>query len=273
MKTILKNILIILSLILAGCDKDALLPTDDEFMIMQDKADSKNSEVSLKATGDVEVTFMSNPGGQHGNNHQGAMPTEGQIRFADVVFDAHAATPSKEAKGDIMITIKDEFGLIKREIKAVVYNVDIDPANPEAWILALVTSDERHDGDHAEQAALFSIMAGSGNGQMNGQNGNGSHQGGPNDDGTHQDDDGTHTDDDHDSGCNSDDGTHGSNSRVGKTVGLAVYDGGTPGTNGDELRWKWYKEYVPDAAATNHGELGNMCKKEIIGGNLVVHLQ
>jgi len=270
MKTILKNILFLTSLILMGCNEDALLPASTEVQVQESNTDAKNTTESLKTTGDVEVTFIANPGGQGGNNHQVALPSEGQIRFAHVIFNAHEAAKNNAAKGDVEITIKDENGLVKREIRADVYDVDVDPTKMQAWILAVVVEDKRHDEQHSDQSVL-AVMENAGFGQMNGQNSKGNQQDGTNDEGTHAD--GNHTDGEHDSGCNSDDENHGNKSRVGDTMELVVYDGGTPGTNGDELRWKWYGENQPHVSATDHSELGDLCLKEIIEGNLVVHIK
>jgi hypothetical protein len=56
-------------------------------------------------------------------------------------------------------------------------------------------------------------------------------------------------------------------------MALVVFDGGTPGTNGDELRWKWYGKNHPHVSVPDHIELGELCQKEIISGNLVVHVK
>jgi len=72
----------------------------------------------------------------------------------------------------------------------------------------------------------------------------------------------------------SDDSAHGNQSRVGQTLGVKVYDGGTPGTSGDAIGWKWYSANNPNTPSLdNHGEWAEMCLKEIIAGNLVVHLK
>lgn len=220
------------------------MPTSAEVQEMDGIA-AKNDAKALKANGDVEVTYMSNPGGHNGDNHQTKVMSEPKLRFADVIFDAHEASKKNAAKGDIEITIKDEFGAVKREIKAEVYDVKVDADELKAWIIAEVITDERHGGNHDD----------------------GTHNDGAHDDGTH--DDGTH--DDHDGGCGSDDDTHGNKSRVGDFMALVVYDGGTPGTKGDELRWRWYGENHPHVSIPDHIELGELCQKDIISGNLVVH--
>ena len=53
---------------------------------------------------------------------------------------------------------------------------------------------------------------------------------------------------------------------------MKMHDGGTPGTNGDGITWKWFDpeaDWVP--TIENVEEWPHLCKKTIIGGNLVVH--
>jgi len=59
-----------------------------------------------------------------------------------------------------------------------------------------------------------------------------------------------------------------------------VYDGGTPGADGDEIEWKWFyksssnKPHWPVSDTIlqwSDFESWHLCQKEIIGGNLVVH--
>jgi hypothetical protein len=60
----------------------------------------------------------------------------------------------------------------------------------------------------------------------------------------------------------------GKDPRVGQVVVIKVHDIGTPGTAGDGITWKWF------AAGTVVDMLVEpkcLCKKDIIGGNLVVH--
>jgi len=261
MKTILKNILFVLILFLTGCNEDALMPDSAAVQGTDAAIAAKNDAKALKATGEVEVYFMSNPGGKSGDKHQAKEMPEPKPRYADVIFNAHEASKNNSAKGAIAITIKDEFGAIKREIEAEVYDVEVvpgvDPDGHIAWIIAEVVKDERHGSGHDD----------------------GSHDDGSHDDGTHDDvtpdddthDDGTH--DDHDGGCGSDDDSHSNKSRIGDSMALVVLDGGTPGTNGDQLRWKWYGKNHPHVSIPDHIKLGEMCNKEIIGGNLVVHVK
>ncbi len=63
-------------------------------------------------------------------------------------------------------------------------------------------------------------------------------------------------------------GIPGKDPRVGQVVLVKVHDVGTPGTNGDGIAWKWL---APGTVLDLSLEPKQMCKKEIIGGNLVVH--
>ena len=64
----------------------------------------------------------------------------------------------------------------------------------------------------------------------------------------------------------------GKNCRIGQIIALKVHDGGTPGVNGDGITWKWFSPeglFVP--TIENIALWPHLCKKEIIGGNIVVH--
>jgi hypothetical protein len=263
MKNVFKYIIfVVLSLYLTGCNEDALMPDSAEVQGTDAAIAAKNDSKALKATGEVEVYFMSNPGGKSGENHQAKEMPEPKPRYADVIFNAHEASKNNSAKGAIAITIKDEFGAVKREIEAEVYDVEVVPDDHIAWIIAEVVKDERHSGDHNDGS------------HDDGSHTDGSHDDSTHDDGSHDDashDDGSH--DDHDGGCGSDDDSHGNKSRVGDSMALVVFDGGSPGTNGDKLKWKWYGENHPHVSIPDHIELGEKCQKEIISGNLVVHVK
>ena len=263
MRTISKIFSLLFILMLLGCDDDSLMPSsvDGQDAILSSKNQEKVD--AFKATGDVEVTFFSNPGGHENGNEN--ISKEGKQRFANVVFNAHEGDLKKEAKGNIEITMKNKEGMVKRILFANVYEVKVDPSANEARFLAEVISDVRSDeGDSGHED---SGEEHTGQGSMNGQNG-GNHT-----DGSHSDGDETHDDSDHGGGCNSDDEEHGNQSRVGQTLGVKVYDGGSPGTSGDTIGWKWFSANNPNIPSLDsNGEWEEMCLKEIIAGNLVVHL-
>ncbi len=265
MRTISHIFSLLFMLILLGCDDDALMPTSADGQDAFSSSKTKEKVDAFTATGDIEVTFLSNPGGggEHGNED---ISKEGSQKFANVLFNAHEGDLTKEAKGEVKITMKNKEGLVKREFIAEVYEVKVDPLTNEARFLAMVISDIRSDeGDSGHED---SEEEHTGQGNMNGQNG-GNHT-----DGDHSEGDEPHDDPDHGGGCNSDDEGHGGKqSRVGQTLGVKVYDGGSPGINGDTIGWKWYAGNNPNIPSLeNHGEWEGMCLKEIIEGNLVVHL-
>lgn len=258
MKTILKNILFILSLILVGCNEDALMPADAELLSPES---SKNTEKSLKTTGDVIVTYIANQGAHNDNNEKGNDASEEKIRFAQVIFNAHEASKNNAAKGELTIIIKNKKGVIKREFKASVYDVAVEPLDQNAWFLATIESDIRSDEGHSGEDG-HDDSADSGKGQGNGQSNDENH------------DSDEHDDDSHEGGCNSDDADHGNKSRVGDAIEVRVHDGGSPGTNGDLIKWKWHVSNTSHETSENdHTNGEEKCNKEIIEGNLVVHLK
>ena len=272
MKTILRSICLGLVLICFGCDDDALMPGIESISYGETSL-TKNSEKSLKTTGEVEVTYIANPGG-HNDMDQGNATSEGKTRFATVVFNAHEPSKNQDAKGSIDITIKNEKGEVKRMFKAEVHQALVFPNEMEARFLATVYSDERmdggHSGDHTDTGDDHAGGPAGNGGYGSGGPGTGGHDDGTHDDGTH--DDGTHDDGDHGGGCNSGDEEHGNKSRVGQVIGVKVYDGGSPGTNGDTMHWKWYGGHNPNEPSVEGPQgWGEMCEKTIISGNLVVH--
>ena len=263
MRTISKIFSLLFMVILLGCDADALMPTSADGQDAMSSSKNGDKVDSFKATGDVEVTYVSNPGGNENGNEN--ISKEGKERFANVVFNAHEGDLKKEAKGSVEITMKNKEGNVKRTFVADVYEVKVDPLTQEARFLAEVISDIRSDeGDSGHED---SGEEHTGQGSMNGQNG-GNHT-----DGDHSEGDDNHDDSDHGGGCNSDDEVHGNQSRVGQTLGVKVSDGGSPGISGDTIGWKWYAGNNPNTPSLeDHGEWAEMCLKDIIAGNLVVHL-
>jgi len=108
-------------------------------------------------------------------------------------------------------------------------------------------------------------------------------------DGTTHDDGGCSGDDSsHDGGCagggSGGGGAHvsGSGSRVGQFLAIKMHDGDTPATDGDGITWKWFAagsapEIRSDIAGYPDGypedyKWPHLCKKTILGGNLMIHL-
>lgn len=269
MRTISRIFSLLLIFILISCDDDALMPTsvEGEDAAASFKSNKKND--SFKATGDVEVTFISNPGGHENGNEN--ISKEGSQKIAHVVFNAHEADLNKKAKGNIEIYMINKDGLVKRTFIAEVYDVNVDPLDKVARFLAKVTSDVRSDEGDSGHGDSDEEHSGQGN-QNGGENG-GNHTDGDHAEGGDTHDDSDHDDSDHGGGCNSDDEVHGNQSRVGQTLGVKVKDGGSPGTNGDEIGWKWYAGNNPnEPSLDDQSTWEGMCLKDILAGNLVVHL-
>ena len=100
------------------------------------------------------------------------------------------------------------------------------------------------------------------------------------DDGCSGGDDGTT----HDEGCGGSAGgaggdkATGKGSRVGQILLAKVKDLGSPGLETDHITWKWFAApTAPEQLAVMLGKLTSdspdlkLCKKTILGGNLVVH--
>lgn len=246
-----------------ACDDDALMPStvDGQDVL----SNSKNSDKidSFKATGDVSVTYVSNPGGNENGNENTSI--EGNQKFAHVVFDAHEGDLKKDTKGSIEIKMKNNEGIVKRTFIADVYEVKVDPLAKEARFLALVLSDIRSDEGHSDHGDTEEDHVGQGNAIGN-NGGNPTNR-------DHSEGDDNHDDSNHAGGCNSNDEEHGNKSRVGHTIGVKVYDGGSPGTNGDSIGWKWYGGNNPNIPSLeNQADWSEICFKDILAGNLVVHL-
>lgn len=255
MRNLLKIFPFLLILVLLSCDEDVLLPST--FSAEETLSGAKDKVDTYKATGEVEVTFISNPGG--GENGHANKPEEGAQKFADVVFNAHEGDLKKDPKGSIEITMKNKEGAIKRTFLADVYDVKVDPITREARFLAVVISDIRSDKGHSDH-----------------DSGDDGHTDGDHSGGNHSDGDGGHDEGEggHDEGEGGHNGSQGNQSRVGQTLGVKVYDGGSPGTNGDTIGWKWFGAGNPNTPSLEHpSQWDGMHDKEIIAGNLVVHVK
>jgi hypothetical protein len=161
------------------------------------------------------------------------------LKHATVLFNAHEADKKNDAKGDITIMMMNLEGIINREIKAEVFDVGVDIETKEARFLALVISDiTTHDSDHDDGDSCGS----------------------------------DHDDSEHGGGSDAGHNVNGSNSRVGQTIAVKVFDGGTPGINGDSIHWKWNgPNHQPLPDIQDNTRWGHICQKNIVAGNLVVH--
>jgi hypothetical protein len=82
----------------------------------------------------------------------------------------------------------------------------------------------------------------------------------------------------HDGGCSGSGGggpgihVSGSGSRVGQVLAIKLHDGGTPGTDGDGITWKWFSGEDPELPQiTDRASWPHLCKKMILEGNLMIH--
>ena len=65
----------------------------------------------------------------------------------------------------------------------------------------------------------------------------------------------------------------GSGSRVGQYLAIKMHDGDTPATEGDGITWKWFAADNPNRPLITALDVWpHLCKKTIVGGNLVIHL-
>jgi len=236
-----------------------------------------------KATGLVQVVW---PGGMG----RTILPGEEKLAFAD--FNAFPAATSAPARGAFIYRVLNADSTPHREIIAAVTDAVVDVGQNKAWFAGLVISDVKicgggscdgadgcsHDDGGCGDDGSHDDGGCSGGGSSGGSDGgcsDGSHDdGGCSDGGS----DGGCSDGGHDDGgCagGGSDGGHGGpggipgkDPRVGQVVLVKVHDVGTPGTNGDGIAWKWM---APGTVVDLSLEPKHMCKKEIIGGNLVVH--
>jgi hypothetical protein len=76
-------------------------------------------------------------------------------------------------------------------------------------------------------------------------------------------------------------GVSGKDCRIGQVVIGWALDGGTPAVKGDRVSWKWFAHDAPKVlliqqAIADGGEIPwpcKLCEKEILGGNLVLHMK
>ena len=261
-------------MVTAGCDEDQIIPgiaTSDE-LIQKDAR--KGARISpMKITGFVELIWKGEDmGGDMGNK-----PDELRT-FMDI--SAIEGTAWQDPRGELVFTVLEMDLSPHREIRAKVMDVQVDPVQMKGWIVAIVTSDSKGcagdgTGGHGDNCA------GSGDDPS-------SHDGGC----THDDTDegGCSHDDTDEGGCSGSDAgsdihggsaggddkgnpVSGKNCRVGQILALKTHDGGTPGRTMDGITWKWFDpngDFIPKIE--NIPFWPHLCKKEIIEGNIVIHI-
>lgn len=241
---------LILILISVSCEKDPYFLSDHGVVLgHQSYTNAKVSELKGKTTGGIEVMWNGNSG-------------DGQVKR---VFVEYNAFDQSEDKGEFVFTVKGLNNKLHRQIVASVYDVLV--IGNKAWFLATVESDTK----------ACTAPGGPGGGHDDGEVCDHDDPGDTCDDS----DDGTDHGGSHDEGCLGGDEGHGGsngsvsgqNCRIGQILAVKVHDVATPATNGDGITWKWFN---PAGNATPQNTLNvtdwpHLCRKEILGGNLVVH--
>jgi hypothetical protein len=260
-----------------------------------------NHTLTGHVTGSVEIVW---PGGKG----KEIAPGEEKLAFAE--FEAFPATDRKPARGTFVYRVLNADGTPHREITASVTGAFVDSVTAKAWFVGLVESDVKlcsggggscdgHDGGTHDDGSCSHDDGGCTHDDGTTDDGGGcSHDDGTTDDGggcSH--DDGTTHDGGGCEGGNGEPGGGGHGSvpgkdpRVGQIVVVKVHDVATPGADGDGITWKWFApeswewfEDVeqqrpalgplagPEADKAGPTEWPHLCKKTIIGGNLIVHL-
>ena len=266
-------------IISSGCDMEQIIPgtglTDDMFNVDAKKG-AKAKENPLKVTGSVELLWK----GADKGSKKGNKPEE-LLTFLDIV--AIEGTVNKDPKGEIVYTVLETDLSLHREIIAEVLEVKIaldDENRKRAWVVAMVVSDSK--GCAGDGHSGHDDACGGSSDDDTSHDGGCSHD--DSDDGGCSDD---HTDDGGCSGSDSGTDTHGGspggedkgnpmsgkNCRTGQIIVLKMHDGGSPGMSRDGITWKWFDPnalFVPGMG--NISSWPHLCKKVIIGGNIVVHV-
>lgn len=285
-------------IITSGCEEDRLIPGSgltDEIFNVDAKKGAKAHQKILKVTGSVELTWK---GGSKGSD-KGNKP-EDLLTFLDL--NAHEGTDQKDPKGEIVYTVLETDYSLHREIVAEVLDVKIalDDDKKRAWVIARVISDSK--GCAGDGNSGHDDSCGGASDDHSSHDGGCSHddsdEGGCSDDHTdeggcsddHTDEGGCtddHTDEGGCSGSDSGSDAHGGspgggdkgnpmsgkNCRLGQIIVLKTHDGGSPGMSRDGITWKWFPNTQFADGIGNTSNWPHLCKKEIIGGNIVVHLR
>ena len=277
------SVMILVVIVFSGCEKEQISPETDilgeltNVDIRTYNGNISTNQKPLKITGLVEVIWK---GGKKGSD-MGNKP-ENLLAFVDIF--AKEGTVDKDPKGEIVYRVLETDFSLHREIKADVFYVSVNPGQKKGWIVAEVISDSKG----------CSGNGGSGHDSNCSDAGHDDPCGGSSDDHSSHDGGCSHdeTDEGGCSGSETEDDTHGGNGgsgtpggeekgnpmsgkncRLGQFIVMKMHDGGTPGISGDGITWKWYD---PEASSVNtiftEAIWPHLCKKVIIGGNIVVHI-
>lgn len=272
-----------------------MVASDSLAQIDADAAGSTTPKASVvKATGEVEIVW---PGG----NGKIFPPGEEKLAFAE--FAGFPATATQEERGEFRYIVLNPDLTPHRVIEAEVFRAKVyvsADGKPKAHLIGVVVSDTKAcggGGSSHDSGCDGGCSGGEDDGHDSGCSDAAPTPTGEVPDSGCSGSDGTT----HEGGCSgSDGGTHddgcggggsggaggetdrvsGRYSRVGQIVVIKMHDGGTPATEGDGINWKWFAPMMTEEDVTRWlscpmGDGGGgpkLCKKTIIGGNLVVHL-
>lgn len=278
-------VIVLLITFCIGCEKEQILPdaiTTENLSLKTQTLKGAKKQKAAKITGSVELLWK---GGAKGSD-KGNKP-ENLLAFIDL--NAHEAAKGKGPKGEIVYRVLETDLSLHREIKAAVISVLVDPDEQRGLIIAQVVSDSK------------GCMGNGGSGHdsncSSGEHDDTSHDGGC--DHVDGDEGGCDHEDGDEGGCDHEDGDEsrcaggghvtdkgpgsggsgekgnpmsGKNCRLGQILIIKIRDVSTPGTSGDCITWKWFSpdtDFVSDIGTID--DCPHLCKKDIIGGNLVLH--
>ncbi|HSG09244.1 MAG TPA: hypothetical protein VLA36_12865 [Longimicrobiales bacterium] len=252
---------------LAACSDG--LPTEPDFTPGEQwtLAGARSRAGSTHFIGSVDVVW---------NGGQGSGPTAGADRTARGSMAVFPDDPTRRGgPGNFTFQVVEADGTVHREIGVELTWAGLEDQSlypGEIRWVGVVVSDTKACGGS--------------------QHGGGGDEGGCGDDegGCSHDDGGTH-DEGGCSGGGGETGGHepgggsggvsGQDCRIGQVVIGWALDGATPAVKGDRVSWKWFAPDAPKVlqiqqAIASGGEIPwpcKLCEKEILGGNLVLHLK
>jgi hypothetical protein len=245
---------------------------------------------SVRFSGTVDVVW---------NGGQGSGPTAGAARTSQGQVVAFPGVPAgNPGPGNFTYRVISADETVHREIgvKLTWAGLEDQSIHPgELRFVGVVVSDTKPCGGSQHGSG----GCGDGGGCSHDDGSTHDDGGCSHDDGTTHDDGGCSHDDGtthDDGGCSHDDGSgghgepggpggpgghvSGSDCRIGQVVIGWALDGATPAVMGDRISWKWFAPDAPKVlqiqeAIASGQEISwpcKLCEKEILGGNLVLHL-
>ena len=275
---------------LAACSDG--LPTEPDFTPVDQwtlaGAGSRAGETHF--TGSVDVVW---------NGGQGSGPTAGADRIVRGSIAAFPFAGAGKSAGNFTFQVVDADGTVHREIGVELTWAGLEDQSlypGEIRWVGVVVSDTKacggsQHGGGGDEGGCGDDEGGCSHDDGGTDEGGCSHDdGGTDEGGCSHDDGGTH-DEGGCSGGGSEPGGHepgggsggvsGQDCRIGQVVIGWALDGATPAVEGDRVSWKWFAPDAPKVlqiqqAIASGGEIPwpcKLCEKEILGGNLVLHLK